>query len=408
MQKKVELLAPAGNRVKLNTAFHFGADACYLGGRQFGLRAYADNFDGEGLADAVNYAHSLGKKVYVTVNIFPVNGDFPALRDYLSYLASISADAVIMTDPGAIALCRKVAPELEIHLSTQANTTNGYAAKFWAEQGIKRIVLARETSVDDIRRTKDMVGDDTELEVFVHGAMCISYSGRCLLSSYLSTRDSNRGECVQACRWEYKMTEASREGEPLTICEDSHGTYILNSKDMNMLQYLDKLIEAGVSSFKIEGRMKSEYYVAGTVCAYRRAIDGYYENGGVYRPERRLIDELEKTSHRGYTTGFYFGERDSVCRETSKPATDWLFVAEVLGYDDAKKSIVVEQRGRFKKGDVLEILSPDDNYCKTIEVGNVRDEDGNLIEDCKFVQQKLYVESDIKLNRYDILRKRNE
>lgn len=403
MQKKVELLAPAGSRSKLNTAFHFGADACYVAGTRFGLRAYADNFDADGLKSAVDFAHELGKKVYVTVNIFPRNDDFSDLKEYFVFLNSIGVDALIMTDAGAIMLCKSVAPELEIHLSTQANTTNGYTAKFWAEQGVKRVVLARETTIDDVKRTKDIVGDDLELEVFVHGAMCISYSGRCLLSNYLSTRDSNRGECVQACRWEYKMTEASREGEPLTMVEDDKGTYVMNSKDMNMLPYLDKLIDAGVSSFKIEGRMKSEYYVASAVNAYRRALDGYYETG-IYSPSQSLIDELEKTSHRRYTTGFYFGARDTVCLDTSKPESDWLFVAEAKGYDKEKGCAVVEQRGRFKKGDVLEVLSADDNYLKNIVVDEVYDEEGNLVEDCKLVQQTLFVKTDVALKPRDILR----
>lgn len=403
MIKKVELLAPAGSRSKLNTAFHFGADACYVAGTKFGLRAYADNFDADALKSAVEFAHALHKKVYVTVNIFPRNDDFPALKEYFVFLNSIGVDALIMTDAGAISLCKSVAPDMEIHLSTQANTTNGYTAKFWAEQGIKRVVLARETTIDDIKRTKDIVGDTLELEVFVHGAMCISYSGRCLLSNYLSTRDSNRGECVQACRWEYKMTEASREGEPLTMIEDDKGTYVMNSKDMNMLLYLDKLISAGVSSFKIEGRMKSEYYVASTVTAYRRALDGYYKTG-IYSPSESLIEELEKTSHRRYTTGFYFGARDTVCLDTSKPESDWLFIAEVKGYDESKKCIILEQRGRFKKGDVLEVLSPDENYLKKIVVDEVFDEDGNIIDDCKFVQQILYLKSDVVLHNHDVLR----
>lgn len=401
--QKVELLAPAGSRSKLNTAFHFGADACYVAGTKFGLRAYADNFDNDGLKSAVEYAHALNKKVYVTVNIFPKNADFSELKEYFVFLSSIGVDAVIMTDAGAIMLCKEVAPTLEIHLSTQANTTNGYTAKFWASQGVKRVVLAREMSIDDIKRTKDIVGDALELEVFVHGAMCISYSGRCLLSNYLSTRDSNRGECVQACRWEYKMTEASREGEPLTLIEDDKGSYVMNSKDMNMLMHLDKLIDAGVSSFKIEGRMKSEYYVASAVTAYRRALDDYYETG-IYCPKPCLIEELEKTSHRRYTTGFYLGERDTICSDTSKPESDWLFIAEVKGYDIDKKCIILEQRGRFKRGDVLEVLSPCDNYLKNIVVDEVFDLDGNIIEDCKFVQQILYLKSDVVLKNHDVLR----
>lgn len=400
----VELLAPAGNREKLNTAFHFGTDAVYVGGREFGLRAYADNFDEDGLKEAVDYAHSLKKRVYVTANIFASNKDFPRLSEYFKYLYEIGADAVIITDAGAIELCKKVAPELEIHLSTQANTTNGYTAKFWAEQGVKRIVLAREMSLDEIKETRDIVGDKTELEVFVHGAMCISYSGRCLLSSYLTDRNSNRGECVQACRWEYALAEKSRTGNPLTICEDTRGTYILNSKDLNMLGYIDKLAEVGVDCFKIEGRMKSEYYVGSVVNAYRRAIDLYYKNPTGFSLPDELIDELNKTGNRGYTTGLYFGDKDNVSY-TGKPTTDYSFIAAVLGYDEDKKTIIIEQRNRFKVGDELEILSDGENFNKRIVINNMFNEKGEPVYDAKLVQQKLLIQSDLRLNRYDILRK---
>lgn len=405
MNKRVELLAPAGSRSKLNTALHFGADAAYIAGAKFGLRAYADNFDAEGLASAVCYAHGLGKKVYVAVNIFPRNSDFGEMAEYLKYLAEIKADGVIMTDAGAISLCMKVAPTLQVHLSTQANTTNGYAAKYWAEQGVKRIVLARELSLEEIIEIKEIVGDLAELEVFVHGAMCVSYSGRCLLSNYLSDRNSNRGECVQACRWEYSLTEANRKGNPLTITEDGRGVYILNSKDLNMLPYIDKLIGAGVNCFKIEGRMKSEYYVGSVVNAYRRAIDGYYLNAGGYTLDKCLAEELDKTSHRGYTTGLYFKSTDNICLETSKPECEYVFIAEVLGYDFERKAVAVEQRNRFKEGDILEVLSPDGNFNKKLTVAEVTDENGNRVSDCKYVQQKLYIKSDIILREYDILRR---
>lgn len=401
----VELLAPAGNRNKMNTAFHFGADAVYLGGSEFGLRAYADNFDNQALSDAVAYAHSISKKVFVTVNIFASNKDFAPLKDYFVFLQSIGIDGVIMTDAGAISLCKKVAPKLEIHLSTQANTTNGYTAKFWAEQGVKRVVLARELPLADIAQIKQMVGDSLQLEVFVHGAMCISYSGRCLLSSYLTNRNSNRGECVQACRWEYAIAEASRTENPLTMLEDKHGSYIMNSKDLNMLAYVDKLIEAGVDSFKIEGRMKSEYYVGSVVNAYRRAIDAYYRDKINYKLSEELVSELDKTSHRGYTTGLYFENKDNVCYDTSKPNCEYAFIAEVLGYDHALGAIIVEQRNRFKKGDTLEVLSPSECFNRQIVIDEVYDEQQNLIEDCKLVQQKLYIKSDMILQKHDILRR---
>ena len=401
-----ELLAPAGNRQKLDTAFHFGADAVYIGGGSFGLRAYAENFSPEEMADAVKFARSIGKKVYVTVNIFASDRDFAPLRDYIAFLKTVDVDAFIVTDPGVIGLCKKIAPEIELHLSTQANTTNLYSVKFWASQGVRRVNLARELSLDEVKEIKDAVGDGTEIEVFVHGAMCISYSGRCLLSSYLTDRDSNRGECVQACRWEYAIAEKSRRENPLTITEDDRGTYILNSKDMNMLAHIGKLLDAGVDSLKIEGRMKSEYYVGGAVNAYRRALDLYQTAGGKdFTVPAELINELEKISHRGYTPGLYFGRENSVCSDTSKPECGYKFIAQVLKYDEDKKAVKVEQRNRFRVGDELEILSADENFNKTIKVQNMYDEQGNAVTDAKLVQQTLYIPCEYRLEKYDILRK---
>ena len=401
--KKIELLAPAGDLEKLKIAVLYGADAVYFGGEVFSLRAGAGNLTIDEMKEGIAFAHERGVKCYLTINIFAHNRDIQPLREYLGKIKELNIDAFIVSDPGIICLIQEIIPDAEIHLSTQANMTNYQTANFWYNIGVKRIVLARELSFEEMAEIRQNTPEDLEYEAFVHGAMCISYSGRCLLSNYLSTRDSNRGECVQACRWEYKMTEASREGEPLTMIEDDKGTYVMNSKDMNMLLYLDKLISAGVSSFKIEGRMKSEYYVASTVTAYRRALDGYYKTG-IYSPSESLVAELEKTSHRRYTTGFYFGARDTVCSDTSKPESDWLFIAEVKGYDESKKCIILEQRGRFKKGDVLEVLSPDENYLKKIVVDEVFDEDGNVIDDCKFVQQILYLKSDVVLHNHDVLR----
>lgn len=408
--KRVELLAPAGDMDKLKTALHFGADAVYAGGSAFSLRANAKNFDEKQLKEAVDYTHSKGKKIYVAANIFAFNSDFPALEKYFVMLEKIGADAVLVSDPGALTLCKRVAPNLEIHLSTQANTTNKYAAKFWAEQGVKRIVLARETSMSDIREIRDYLPDDIEIETFVHGAMCIAYSGRCLLSNALTGRSSNRGDCVQACRWEFSMVEKNRGGIPLTIGEEERGTYILNSKDLNMIEHISELIENGVSSLKIEGRMKSPYYVASVINAYRKAIDLYYrckEEGKEYVLPGYVADELYKNSHRAYTTGFYYGEKDNVCLSTSQPACDYEFIARVKGYDEDKKMLAVEMRNRFKKGDLLEVLSPDDAYFdKTLEVKTMYDEAMNEVEDAKLVQQILYIPTDFKLTEGDILRKK--
>lgn len=406
--KKIELLAPAGDFNKLKTALHFGADAVYCGGSAFSLRANAKNFDEDTLEKAVFYTHELGKKIYVAVNILAKNDDFDTLESYFVWLEKIKVDAVIISDVGVFSVCKKVAPNLEIHLSTQANTTNMYAARFWAEQGIKRIVLARETSLADIAKIRDFLPEENEIEAFVHGAMCISYSGRCLLSNALSHRSSNRGDCVQACRWEYKITEASRDGNALTIGEeDGKGTYILNSKDLNMIEHIDKLAQNGVYSFKIEGRMKSAYYVASVVNAYRKAIDSYYENPIDYKPNQMFVDELFKNSHRDYTTGFYFDSHDSVCLNTSQPKCDYDFIAEVKGYDKEKGMLIVEQRNRFSKGDNLEILCANGQFWnKILTIDKIFDKNGNELEDAKLVQQELYIPSDFQLEERDILRKR--
>ena len=388
----VELLAPAGTFLKLKTAFKFGVDAVYFAGKKFGLRAFAGNFEDDEIEKAVNYAHSLNKKVYITVNILAHEADFDGLKEYIEYLDKIGVDAVIVADVGIIKLIRDVAPNLDIHVSTQANVTNSYSAKFFQDMGVKRIVLARELSIEEIKKIHEAV-PDMELEAFVHGAMCISYSGRCLLSNYFTGRDSNRGACVQACRWEYTITEKSRQGQQFPIEEDERGTYILNSKDLCMIKHLKELEEAGVCSFKIEGRMKSEYYVACTVNAYRRAING----------EDVDISELEKSSHRLFTTGFYFGEKDKECFTSSSPVQTHEFMALVL--EDAKDGYVkIEQRNRFKVGDTLEVLSPDENFNKKIKVTEIKNLKGELIDDAKKVQEVLYLRTELDLKEGDILR----
>ena len=376
----IELLAPAGDLNKLKTALHFGADAVYCGGNIFSLRANAKNFTEDELIEAVKYTHERNKKIYVAANIFAFNNDFDALGKYFQFLQKIGVDAVLVSDPGVLCCLKENAPKMEIHLSTQANTTNKYAAKFWVEQGVKRIVLARETSIEDIKEIRSFLPESVELEAFVHGAMCISYSGRCLLSNALTGRSSNRGDCVQACRWEYEIVEKNRKGKPLTIGEEERGTYILNSKDLNMIEHIDKLAQAGVYSFKVEGRMKSVYYVASVINAYRKAFEIYKNNPNDYKPSQMLIDELYKNSHRDYTTGFFFGEKDSVCLESAQPKCDYEFSAEVIDYNKEKKMLFVEMRNRFKKGDVLEILSNNDKYWnKQIQIDEIYDEKGNLI-----------------------------
>lgn len=406
--KKLEILAPAGDIEKLKTAYYFGADACYFAGKKWGLRAFSENFGEDELKTYIEYAHSLGKKAYITVNIQAHNSDFEGLDEYLVYLQDIGADAVIVSDAGVMSLCRQVAPNLPIHLSTQACATNKYAAAFWANAGASRIILARELSIPEIKEIRDFLPDEVELEAFVHGAMCISYSGRCLLSNYLTGRDSNRGACVQACRWEYYITEKSRkdsgEGEEYEIQQDERSTYILNSKDLCMIDYLDELARAGVTSFKIEGRMKSPYYVATVVNAYRRALDLMQNDLQAYHSEKDRVVELEKCSHRRFTTGFFLGEGNREYLETSQPISSYQFVAQVI--EDSKDGfVVVEQRNRFKVGDCLEILSPKESFNKTFEVTEMYDEENQAVDDALIVQQKLKIKCPYILNEGDILRK---
>ena len=300
---KAELLAPAGNREKLETALHFGADAVYLAGKDFGLRSYCDNFDNDRMLDAIAFCHSRGKKVYVTLNIYAYDSDLLPVTEYAEFLYKSGADGVIVSDAGIISCLRERVPKLPVHLSTQANATNSAAAVFWAKQGVNRIVLAREVSLDNIKRIRDALPSDVEIEAFVHGAMCVAYSGRCLLSAVTTGRCGNRGECAQSCRWEYALMEKTREGEYFPVSEDKRGTYILNSKDLNMLPHIDKLIGAGVTSLKIEGRAKTSYYLATAVNAYRRALDFYYANPDQFELPDNLRDEPFKTSHRKFKIG---------------------------------------------------------------------------------------------------------
>ena len=396
---KAELLAPAGSYAKFLTALHFNADAVYIGGKQFSLRTFADNFTAEELQNAVALAHEKGKKVYVTANVFARNADFSQLKEYFRYLSEIGADAAIVSDPGAVYALKSVAPALPVHLSTQANTTNKYAVKFWKEQGVERVILARELSIAEIAEIRDFV-PDIELEAFVHGAMCISYSGRCLLSDYLDGRSSNRGACVQACRWRYELRAQNAPGENpawLPIEEDGKGAYILNSKDLNMLAYLSDLEGAGIRSFKIEGRMKSGYYLATVINAYRRAMDG----GDLATSQ----NELCNVAHRAYTTAYALGKNtQTVNYDDSQSKGERTYVADVLSYADG--FVQVEMRNRFKKGEVLEVLSPDENFAKSFTVNEIYDEKGALVEDAKLVQGKYRLACPYSLNAGDYLRKK--
>lgn len=391
---------------KLKTAVYFGCDAVYLAYKQFGLRAYADNFDAEQLKKAVEYCHANGKKVYVTLNIFAHNADFSTMPDIIHLIDEVKADGVLVSDMGVLSEVKKYAPDLDIHLSTQANTTNKYAAAFFADLGVKRLVMARELTLDEIREIRDFVPPQVEIEAFVHGAMCISYSGRCLLSNYMSGRLSNHGECVQSCRWKYALMEETREGEYYPIEEDGRGAYILNSKDLNMIEYIDKLAAAGIASFKIEGRVKTAYYVASVVGAYRRAIDWYYAHPDNFVLPRDIANDIEKPGHRRYCTGFYFGRNNqSQCYDTSKPRQNYDFIALVT--QRCSDGFIVEMRNRFKVGDELEVLSPTANHNKIITVERMTDESGVDILDALLVQQKVKIYSSVLLNPGDILRKKN-
>ena len=400
---RVELLAPAGNFSKLKTAIYFGADAVYIGGKDFSLRALSDNFTDDEILSAVEYAHARNVKIYVTVNIFAKNSDFEKAEKYFRFLSRAKVDAVLITDIGLIDLCKEVAPDLPVHLSTQANTLNKYAVRAWKNYGAERVVLARELSVREIKEIHEF-NPEIELETFVHGAMCISYSGRCLLSNYLNGRDANRGECVQACRWNYEIRERSKDGEYYPIEEDDKGAYILNSKDLNMINYIGDLVSAGVSSLKIEGRMKSEYYLATVVNAYRRAIDEYYKIGDKYKDNAMFYDELSKTNHRAFTTAYGFGDNDeTVNYKDSQSVGERQFVASVVSSDG--QFVIAEMRNRFKVGDVLEVLSPSEEFNETFVVENMYNEDGERIEDAKIVQQKIKIKCALKLREGDILRR---
>ncbi len=401
---KLELLSPAGDMSKLKTAFYFGADAVYVGGKSLSLRALAGNFTEDEIKEATSYAHSIGKKIYVTVNIFARNYDIAKAEEYFKFLESVGIDGAIISDPGLIYLARTTAPNLTVNVSTQANTLNYKTVEFWQKVGVKRVILARELSLKEIKEIHQKA-PDMELEVFIHGAMCISYSGRCLLSDYRTGRASNRGACVQACRWNYEIREKGSDGEYLEMQEDERGTYILNSKDLNLLNYISELADAGVCSFKIEGRMKSEYYLATVVNAYRRAINAFYSEGEAYKNNPLYEQELLKTAHRDFTTAYLLGENDrTVNYDDSQSKGTHKFIANVLDYNSAEGYALVEMRNRFKIGDVLEVLSPNPVFNAQIKVEKLTDEKGIDVLDAKLVQQKLRLYTDLPLTAGDILR----
>ncbi|HZK12285.1 MAG TPA: peptidase U32 family protein, partial [Atribacterota bacterium] len=347
--KRPELLAPAGNLEKLKIAIIYGADAVYLGGENFGLRAGAKNFNLEQLTEGIKFAHDRGKRIYLTLNIIPHNEDLVGLPEYVVKLKELGLDAVIISDPGILKIVKNIIPEMEIHLSTQANTTNYAAVNFWYEQGIRRVILARELSLEEIEEIIIKSPPDMKIETFVHGAMCISYSGRCLLSNYMVTRDANRGDCAHSCRWRYYLLEETRPGEYFPVYEDKKGTYIFNSKDLCMIEHLPSLIKAGISAFKIEGRMKSSYYVATVVKAYRDLIDSYLLKPDEYFYDEKWLDEIKKVSYRYFTTGFYFtkpgGEEQRY--DSSAYIQTYNFAGLILDYDTENQIAIIEQKNRI-------------------------------------------------------------
>ena len=401
--KKIELLAPAGDFERLVTAIHFGADAVYFAGKKFGLRAFASNFDEKEIIKAINYAHERNVKVYITVNILAHNEDFVGLIDYLKFLDKEGADGVIVSDIGIASLVKEYT-NLELHVSTNANITNLHSAKMWVKLGAKRLVLARELSLKEIKEIKNEVGENIDLECFGHGAMCISYSGRCLLSNYLTGRDSNKGECAQPCRWQYALGVKNdiEETNYFPILEDGKGTYILNSKDICMIEHIKELAQAGVTSLKVEGRMKTNYYVATVINAYRRAIDEYYKN---LKPSFNYLEEVRKTSNRDFTTGFYFENNSKENLNTSKQSETHKYIAVVLESLD-NGYVLVEHRNKFLLGDELEILSSGENFNKKFIVEDIIDCENNHLKEVKKIKQHVYIKCPYKLNKYDILRKK--
>ncbi|MHB8961878.1 MAG: peptidase U32 family protein [Saccharofermentanales bacterium] len=378
---RVELLSPAGDLEKLRSAVLYGADAVYLSGKQFGLRAFSGNFDDAQLAEGIRLAHANRVKAYVTVNIFGHPRDFSDMAKYILYLAECGADALIVSDAGIFSLIREIAPDMEIHISTQSSITNAKACEFWYRAGASRIVLARELTIEEIIQIRKDIPPELELEVFVHGAMCMTYSGRCMLSSYFTGRDGNRGECAQPCRWKYQVTEVKRPDMPLEIVEDDTGTYLFNSKDMCMIGHIPELVEAGINCFKIEGRMKGVFYVSTVTKAYREAIDAYYEDPASWTPDPLLLEDLRKTVHREFDTGFFFTRpgMDAKMSYNDTYIKEAKVVGVITGYDAKAKRATVEQRNKISEGERVEIVSPKGRHF-IAAAKDLQDEQGNKIE----------------------------
>lgn len=403
-----KLLAPAGNLDKLIMAVQYGADEIYFAGKSMGMRAGGKNFTNKDLEQGVEYCHKHNRKSNITVNIVPHNDDLKGIEDYLKYLQKIGVDAIIAADPGVINIIKQTIPDMRVHLSTQANTTNYHTANFWYSQGVNRIVLARELSFKEIEEIVKNSPKDLEFETFVHGAMCISYSGRCLLSSFMTGRFSNKGDCAQACRWKYNLVEEKRPGEFYPIEENDEGTFIMNSKDMCMVEHLQKFKDLGIKALKIEGRNKSEYYTAVAVRSYRNALDEL-EKLENERNTQYWKEEVEKSSHRDFSYGFFFGNpyKDGQLYTSSSYIRTYDVVGIIRSYNKETKLAVVEQRNKFSEGDILECFGPKGKHFEVI-AKNMQDENGNKIDSAPHAQMIVKMDIDENVEPYYILRKKVE
>lgn len=407
--KKIELLAPAGDINKLKTAVEYGADAVYLGGESFGLRKASKNFSMEDIKWATNYLHERGKKIHVTLNIIPHNHDMEGVEDYIKDLYEIGVDALIVADPGMFMKVKEVAPDFPIHISTQGSVTNVETVKFWQKLGAERVVMARELSLKEVADIIKEVGDSIEVETFAHGAMCMSYSGRCLLSNYMTGRDANMGDCAQPCRYKYHLVEEKRPGEYFPIEEHDEGTFIMNSKDLCMIEHIDEMIEAGIASLKIEGRVKSEYYLATVIRSYRMAIDAYYRDSENYKYDPSLLEEIKKVSHRDFTTGFFFGqanENSQVYKDNSY-IRGYDFVGIVLDYDEDTKIATIEQRNRVFVGEEIEIFGPGVKHFD-YKIEKMLDDKDREIDVANKAKQIFKIKIDQPIKKGFILRRENE
>ena len=410
--RKPELLAPAGSPEVLRVAVHYGADAVYIGGEAFGLRAKAKNFSPEEMAESVSWAHARGRKVYVTVNILAHNADLAAIREYLEELRDIRPDGLIIADPGVFSLAGRICPEIPRHISTQANNTNAETCRFWAELGAARIVTARELSLTEIRGIREQIPEDMEIETFVHGAMCISYSGRCLLSNFLNGRDANRGACTHPCRWKYSLMEETRPGEYFPVLENERGTFIFNSKDLCMTGHIPDLCRAGIDSFKIEGRMKTALYVAGVTRAYRCAIDDYFKDPELYEENRDwYLKEVSSGTNRQFTTGFFYGKpsAEDHIYEHNTYVTNSVFLGVVRAVDPDGR-VVIRQKNKFCTGQTIELLKPDGRTVRLLARG-IYDENGTAQPSAPHAGQELHLDlvpetpgEEADPEMYDVLR----